>query len=83
MTDDELTTYTLFTADGEVAVDDIRATSEEMLAGVEAADAKRPDTAPHYAVGKHADDPERVVAEDTVDEAVVDEAIRRVEENDR
>lgn len=66
-----MTTYTLYTADGAVAVDDIEATAEEMLLAIKAANTKQPDSAPHYAVSGD----EQLQTDDTLDERIVDSAM--------
>lgn len=72
-----MATWTLYTNDGDVAVDDVEAEAEEMLVVLKAANTTQPGTAPHYAVSKTSG--EQLQTDETMDEKVVEEAIRRAD----
>lgn len=71
---------------GRVVVDEIEATSEEMLTGVEAANTMHPDAAPHYATspapgpyqdGDDHNPDEWIASEDTLDRSIIEAATGR------
>lgn len=63
-------------SEAEICVPDVEATAEEMRVVVEAANAKQPDTAPHYATSVDGD--ERVESEESMDIDAVDAALESV-----